>query len=296
MKKINNCPNCENEEYTSSMNCIDHTVSKETFGIVKCNACKLLFTNPRPKIEDLGKYYDSKEYISHTSNKKGWFNTLYQIARLVNIQSKLTIIGNKRGKLLEIGSGTGELLNACKKAGWITTGVEPSEIARSNAKKNLDLNLIENINNINLENKSQDVIMMWHVLEHVPNLKETIQKINSLLKDTGKLIIAVPNHKSYDAKHYKESWAAYDVPRHLSHFSKDTMASTLKSGGFKIEETKPMWLDSLYVSMLSEKIKTGHKNPLIAITIGLTSNLKALLHTKEYSSLIFIAKKEFKAP
>jgi predicted SAM-dependent methyltransferase len=295
MKKINNCPNCNYEDYASLIECVDYTVSKEAFTILKCDKCKLAYTNPRPEESNLGKYYESNEYISHSNSTKGWFNKIYQIARSTNIKLKLKTIGNTKGSLLEIGSGTGELLKACKNIGWQTTGVEPSEIARTNARNNLDLNLIESINNVNLADKSQDIIMMWHVLEHVSNLKETTHRINSLLKDSGKLIIAVPNYNSYDAKYYKESWAAYDVPRHLSHFSKETMASTLKNAGFKIEEIKPMWLDSFYVSMLSEKIKTGNKNPLKAVAIGLKSNLKALLLTKEYSSLIFIAKKDFKA-
>jgi 2-polyprenyl-3-methyl-5-hydroxy-6-metoxy-1,4-benzoquinol methylase len=293
MKKIENCPNCDSKKQTKFLSCIDNTYSKETFTIVKCSKCDLAFTNPIPEIKDLGKYYESKEYISHTNNNKGWFNTLYQIARLINIKSKIKTIGHKKGTLLEIGSGTGELTNACKKAGWTTTGIEPSMKARKNAKDNLNLELFENIEQAKLKDKSQDIIMMWHVLEHIPNLKETTQKINKLLKDDGRLIIAVPNHKSYDAAYYKESWAAYDVPRHLLHFNKKTMALSLKSAGFEIIKTKPMWLDSIYVSMLSEKIMSGNKNPTRAIMIGLISNLKALIKTKEYSSIIYIAKKTF---
>jgi 2-polyprenyl-3-methyl-5-hydroxy-6-metoxy-1,4-benzoquinol methylase len=293
MKKIENCPNCDSKEQTKFLNCIDNTYSKETFTIVKCSKCDLAFTNPIPEIKDLGKYYESKEYISHTNNNKGWFNTLYQIARLINIKSKLKTIGYKKGNLLEIGSGTGELIDACKKAGWKTTGIEPSMKARKNAKDNLNLELFEHIDQAKLKDKSQDIIMMWHVLEHIPNLKETTQKINRLLKDDGRLIIAVPNYKSYDANHYKENWAAYDVPRHLLHFNKNTMAKVLNRAGLKVVKTKAMWLDSLYVSMLSEKIKTGERNPIKAIGIGIASNLKGLLKTKEYSSLIYIAKKGF---
>jgi 2-polyprenyl-3-methyl-5-hydroxy-6-metoxy-1,4-benzoquinol methylase len=293
MKKIENCPNCDSKEQTKFLNCIDNTYSKETFTIVKCSKCDLAFTNPIPEIKDLGKYYESKEYISHTNNNKGWFNTLYQIARLINIKSKLKTIGYKKGNLLEIGSGTGELIDACKKAGWKITGIEPSMKARKNAKDNLNLELFEHIDQAKLKDKSQDIIMMWHVLEHIPNLKETTQKINRLLKDDGRLIIAVPNYKSYDANHYKENWAAYDVPRHLLHFNKNTMAKVLNRAGLKVVKTKAMWLDSLYVSMLSEKIKTGERNPIKAIGIGIASNLKGLLKTKEYSSLIYIAKKGF---
>ena len=294
METLNKCPSCENTIFQDFIRCKDNTVSNEIFEIVKCNACELLFTNPRPKIDGLGKYYESNEYISHTSSNKGWFNRLYKIARFVNIRSKLTTIGNKRGNLLEIGSGTGELLDACKKAGWTTTGVEPSDRARINAKKNLNLNLIEDVDKAELKDKSQDIIMMWHVLEHVPNLKETTEKIRKLLKDDGTIIIAVPNYKSYDAKHYKENWAAYDVPRHLLHFDKTTMAKALNKSGFKIIETKAMWLDSIYVSMLSEKIKTGRRNTLKAIGVGMLSNINGIFKTKEYSSVIYVAKKDFK--
>jgi 2-polyprenyl-3-methyl-5-hydroxy-6-metoxy-1,4-benzoquinol methylase len=261
---------------------------------VKCAKCDLAFTNPIPEIERLSEYYKSEEYISHTNNSKGWFNKLYKIARRINIKSKLKIIGKKKGKLLEIGSGTGDLLFACKNLGWETTGIEPNERARNNAKQNLNLILNKNINNIDLKNKSQDIIMMWHVLEHIPNLKETTTQIRELLKDNGKLIIAVPNHKSFDAKYYKENWAAYDVPRHLLHFDKETMSKTLKKSGLRVIKTKAMIFDSFYVSMLSEKIKTGKKNPIKAIFIALWSNIKAFVHNKEYSSIIYIVKKDLK--
>jgi predicted SAM-dependent methyltransferase len=291
MKQIKSCPNCDQKNFTTQIKCTDHTVSKASFTLSQCTSCELIFTNPRPAEKELGTYYKSEEYISHTNNKKGWFNKLYQLARKINIKSKLNIIGNLKGELLEIGSGTGDLLNACKKVGWSVKGVEPNLTARNNAKQNFGLDLFETLEQAKIEDKSQDTIMMWHVLEHVPNLKEITQKINNLLNDSGKLIIAVPNHESLDAKYYKQHWAAYDVPRHLLHFNKKSMANTLKNAGFEIINIKPMTLDSFYVSMLSEKIRSGNKNPIKAITIGMTSNIHSFLFNKEYSSLIYIAKK-----
>ena len=293
MNTIKYCPNCNGEKHSLYIKCTDHTVSKETFSIVTCNNCNLKFTNPRPKNENLYKYYESDDYISHTNDNKGWFNFLYQLARTINIKSKLNIIGNTKGSILEIGSGTGELLATCKKIGWKTMGVEPNSKARKSAKHKLNLELKQSLAEIKLKSKSQDVIMMWHVLEHIPNLNETLQNLKELLKDNGKLIIAVPNHLSYDARKYQNNWAAYDLPRHLLHFDKKTMDSTLKNIGFEIVETKPMLIDPIYISMLSEKIKTGKRNPIKSIYIGLMSNIKALFGTKEYSSIIYIAKKRF---
>ena len=132
----------------------------------QCTSCELIFTNPRPADKELGAYYKSEEYISHTNNKKGWFNKLYQLARKINIKSKLNIIGNLKGELLEIGSGTGDLLKACKKVGWSVKGVEPNLTARNNAKQNFGLDLFETLEQAKIKDKSQDIIMMWHVLEH----------------------------------------------------------------------------------------------------------------------------------
>lgn len=293
MKNINKCPNCNSIQHKLYMQCVDHTVSKNTFSIVSCNQCDLKFTNPRPKDEDLHKYYESDEYISHTNDTKGWFNILYQLARKLNIKSKIKVIGNTKGSILEIGSGTGELLAACKKIGWDTTGVEPSLKARESANNKLNIDLKQSLADTKLENKSKDIIMMWHVLEHIPSLNETLTQIKNILKDDGKLIIAVPNHKSYDAKKYQNNWAAYDLPRHLLHFDRATMKNTLNNIGFEIVQTRPMLIDPIYISMLSEKIKTGKRNPTKSIYIGLISNLKAFFGTKEYSSIIYIAKKRF---
>ena len=291
MKTIKYCPNCNGEKHSLYIKCTDHTVSKETFSIVTCNNCNLKFTNPRPKTENLGEYYMSDEYISHTNSSKGVFNSMYQLIRKITIKNKVSLLGNKKGNLLEIGSGTGNLLNECKKNGWKTRGVEPSVDARKIARENYGLNLFAEIDELKLKPKSQDRVMLWHVLEHISELKQTLEKVKGLMKNDGKLIIAVPNHLSFDAKHYKENWAAYDVPRHLYHFQEESMKELLKKWNLEITEKKPMLFDAFYVSMLSEKIRSGNKNPIKAITIGMTSNIYSFLFNKEYSSLIYIAKK-----
>lgn len=288
MIKLTHCPSCNSQEKETVIVCKDNTVSKKYFEINKCNKCQLLFTNPRPKTENLGEYYMSDEYISHTNSSKGVFNSMYQLIRKITIKNKVSLLGNKKGNLLEIGSGTGNLLNECKKNGWKTRGVEPSVDARKIARENYGLNLFAEIDELKLKPKSQDRVMLWHVLEHISELKQTLEKVKGLMKNDGKLIIAVPNHLSFDAKHYKENWAAYDVPRHLYHFQEESMKELLKKWNLEITEKKPMLFDAFYVSMLSEKIKHGRIKFVKGFVIGLYSNLVALLKNKQYSSIIYI--------
>jgi 2-polyprenyl-3-methyl-5-hydroxy-6-metoxy-1,4-benzoquinol methylase len=291
MKKINQCPICKNEDFIFYKTCLDYTTSKKTFTIEECKSCQYKFTNPRPEEKDLGQYYVSEEYISHTDNNKGILNKAYIAARIIMVSWKTKMLGKEKGSLLEIGSGTAELLARCQQKGWNVTGVEPSKIARENAYKKHKIKLYENLKQAKIKDESQDLIMMWHVLEHIPNPEKLVAQLHKILKTEGRLIIAVPNHKSFDAKYYDQNWAAYDVPRHLSHFDRKTMSKLLKNNGLEIKKTKPMWLDSIYVSMLSEKIKRNKINYLKATIIGVLSNIRALIYNKEYSSIIYIAKK-----
>ncbi len=267
---------------------LDHTVTKEQFTLYKNEEYDLMITYPKPK--DLDKYYESEDYISHTDSNKSLIDKLYKTVRNYTLNNKLKLINSfntEEKTLLDIGCGTGDFLLNCKKNNWTTIGVEPNEKARNiSITKHLDIK--ENISQ--LENLKFDVITLWHVLEHVPNLDEYIKILKTLLKDNGVLIIAVPNHKSYDAKYYKQYWAAYDVPRHLWHFSKTSIKKIFETENIVLEKTLPMKFDSYYVSILSEKYKKGKTNLLKAFYIGLTSNLKAM-RSKEYSSHIYILKK-----
>ena len=267
----------------------DFLITSEEFSLLHDLERDLLVTHPQPKIELLSKYYESEEYISHTDNKKGFVSFLYQYIKTNALQKKAKLIktlNNGEGSLLDIGAGTGDFLKYAKHTGWNINGVEPNEGARDLAgKKGIVLeSTIEDF-----KGKTFEVITLWHVLEHLPNLEETIFKIEKLLKPGGTLIIAVPNFKSYDAKYYKNYWAAFDVPRHLWHFSKKSMGK-LFSDELTLTKIKPMIFDSFYVSLLSEKNKTGKQNLIKAFFIGLRSNIAAW-KTNEYSSLIYCFKK-----
>ncbi|MGA9637360.1 class I SAM-dependent methyltransferase [Flavobacterium sp.] len=267
----------------------DHSVSKEIFELYYDEALDMLITYPQPSLDVLGKYYESEDYISHTDNKRSLFEKAYHFVKGIAIKNKLVLINSiqkSQGCILDIGAGTGDFLNAAKDNGWITIGIEPSDRAKEIAiKKGIDF-----VNaTTDLENHSFDVITMWHVLEHVPDLDFQIKELKRLLKPNGTLIVAVPNYKSFDAQHYGNFWAAYDVPIHFWHFSKKAIQSLFYKEGMKLEKILPMKFDSFYVSLLSEKYKTGKMNFVKAFFIGLQSNFKAKRNL-EYSSHIYILK------
>ena len=293
MISLDICPVCNGHELIPKLDCLDHSTSQETFTIVSCGTCDFTFTNPRPFNKKLGNYYKSDMYISHTNNTKGLFNWIYQTVRNYTIGTKVSLLKSiqKTGAHLDVGCGTGEFLNACKLAGFTTKGIEPSELARKQAINNHRLDISSNTDLSQYTDKEFDSISMWHVLEHVPALNETIKQFDRLLKPGGKIIIAVPNHKSWDAKFYKEFWAAWDVPIHLWHFSKETIEQLFKKSNFSLEKTKPMIFDSFYVSLLSEEFKTGNKNFITGFIIGLFSNLIGVISKRGHSSIIYVFKK-----
>ena len=293
MISLDICPVCNGHELIPKLDCLDHSTSQETFTIVSCGTCDFTFTNPRPLDKKLAGYYKSDMYISHTNNTKGLFNWMYQTVRNYTIGNKVRLLKSikKTGTHLDIGCGTGEFLNTCKLAGFTTRGIEPSELARKQAINNHGLNISSNTDLSQYTDKEFDSISMWHVLEHVTDLKETVKQFDRLLKRDGKIIIAVPNHKSWDAKFYKEFWAAWDVPIHLWHFSKKTIEQLFKTSNFKLEKTKPMIFDSFYVSLLSEEFKTGKKNFITALLIGLVSNVIGVISKRGHSSTIYVFKK-----
>lgn len=269
----------------------DYSVSKETFDLYHDETLDMLITFPQPSLDNLGKYYESEDYISHTDNQRSLFEKLYHFIKNIALKNKLHLINShqpNKGRILDIGAGTGDFLSVAKKDGWQTIGVEPSTKAKSIAI-NKGVSFVELTTE--LENNSFDVISMWHVLEHVPDLDKQIKELKRLLKPTGTLIIAVPNFKSFDAKYYGKFWAAFDVPIHFWHFSKTAIKLLFEKEKMKLEKVLPMKFDSFYVSLLSEKYKSGKMNFIKAFYVGLLSNWKAR-SSFEHSSHIYIIRND----
>lgn len=289
------CPVCGSVDIQDVMSAKDYTVSGEIFEITECKNCSLRFTQDVPDASSIGPYYKSEDYISHTDTSKGLVNKLYRTVRKRTLTGKRRLIeketGLKKGDLLDIGSGTGAFANEMKQSGWNVFGLEPDEGARAVAEKSYGIALHEMNWLYELKPGAFDAITLWHVLEHVHDLQGYVATFKSLLKDNGKLFIAVPNYTSADASQYKEYWAAYDVPRHLYHFSPRSMQVLMEKHGLQIIKHRPMWYDSFYVSMLGSKYKTGKTKLVGSFFSGLRSNLKAMGDVKRCSSVIYVISK-----
>ncbi|MFZ4546343.1 MAG: class I SAM-dependent methyltransferase [Bacteroidales bacterium] len=277
MELLRKCPVCESELFDPFLSGTDYFLTHETFEIVKCRNCGFRLTNPRPEARDLGKYYESTEYISHSNKQKGLFASVYQLVRKYTLGRKLALIKRfqEKGEILDIGCATGQFLHFMSEKGWKTTGIEPDDKTRAKAISEYDLNVFPEEGLNTFPKASFDVITMWHVLEHVSELNTRMIQLKNLLKSNGTLFIAVPNYESYDAKIYGKFWAGYDLPRHLYHFAKSDIKLLADKNGFKIVEILPMKFDAFYVSLLSEKYKSGKMRWLPAFWNGLLSNLKA---------------------
>lgn len=286
------CPVCGSSSLTHFLDCIDYAVSRESFSLQKCQQCELLTTTPQPSENELPKYYQFEDYVSHTSKATNLINKIYLLARRYTLRQKRKLISkySNTGALLDIGCGTGNFLDECQRAGWKVAGIEPSEGARKIA-----LDVTENISPSIAEHKGNNynVITLWHVLEHLSDLNGSLEKIREMLGTNGTIFIAVPNYKSYDGQFYSKLWAGYDVPRHLWHFSEVTMKALVEKHQLRLTKIIPMKLDAYYVSLLSEKYRAGKLTPMAminAIKNGFVSNNRASENTN-YSSLIYVIKK-----
>ena len=289
------CPICKSELIQEQLTAKDYTVSQNIFSIWQCNACTVRFTQDVPEQDAIGAYYASDNYISHSDTKKGIINSLYHLVRKRTLGAKRRLVINEtgilKGQILDIGCGTGAFLDTMKEANWNINGLEPDAVARNKAAELYNIHPQEPGKLFELNKGSYNAITMWHVLEHVHELHAYIKQIAALLAPNGKLFIAVPNYTSKDAAIYAANWAAYDVPRHLYHFSPQSMEKLLSMHGLKLTAFKPMWFDSFYVSMLSEQYKNGKGNIIKAVFNGFLSNLKAWGDVRKCSSVIYVISK-----
>lgn len=286
------CPVCGSTAIHAVFSAKDHTVSRKLFPIFECSDCSLRFTQDIPSQDEIGAFYKSEDYISHTNTSKGLVSQLYKTVRKGTLAKKQKLVQRftalEIGNLLDVGSGTGAFASHMKNAGWEVTALEPDPDARKLGKQvfKIESNPLEDF--FTLPKGQFDAITLWHVMEHVHELHRYVEQFKVLLKPAGKLFIAVPNFTSRDAQIYKEYWAAYDVPRHLYHFSPEAMHTLMSNHGLKIEKILPMWYDSFYVSLLSNKYKTGKAKLVSAFFNGLGSNLKAMGNTQRCSSLTYV--------
>lgn len=271
----------------------DYFLTQEEFELFQCDHCGLVFTVPRPTPEVIGNYYKSDEYYSHQQNSKGFIPKIYERVKSINLRGKVAMATSDmvKGRLLDIGCGVGDFLLQVKKLGWEVMGIEPSEQAANIAQSRLGFTPLKPTDYKKLPDQSFDVITMWHVLEHVDDLKSQTKELKRLLRPGGRLVIALPNYQSFDCQYYNDKWAAWDVPRHLNHFTQDCLQGILNANDFKYLDTQRLIWDAYYISFLSEKY-LGHSLPLIrGAWVGLKSNYKAR-RSGMYSSLVYRYEKQ----
>jgi 2-polyprenyl-3-methyl-5-hydroxy-6-metoxy-1,4-benzoquinol methylase len=289
------CPSCGSSLLSKALTATDYLVTEKQFEIWQCENCTLRFTQNTPDAESISQYYKSEDYISHSATNKGLINSLYHFVRKLTLADKrrliLSVTQKENGKILDIGAGTGAFVSHMQSNGWRATGLEPDEAARQNALAINKVNLLTPDSFFQFHADSFDVITMWHVLEHVHDLHDYMEQLKKILKPGGRIFIAVPNYTSYDASFYKNFWAAYDVPRHLYHFSPEAMYALLGVHNLQLHATRAMWYDSFYISLLSEKYKKQKRNLPRGFFVALISNLKAFVDKQKCSSLIYIVGK-----
>lgn len=288
MEIISNCPICQSQHIESFLEAKDFTVSGEYFKIVQCRKCDFLFTNPRPSAKEAGKYYESENYISHSNTNKGLVNKLYHWIRNFTLKQKVNWISpyKQSKEILDIGCGNGHFLKACQNAGWNVSGMELDKKTAEQAEKNTGVKIANHLKEIDRTHQFQ-IISLWHVLEHVYELDEYFAFFKANLKLSGKLLLALPNPKSHDAEKFKSFWAAYDVPRHIHHFTPKTIELLANKHGFKLVKTKGLLFDSFYISLLSNEYQSGKKKLIPSFITGAFSNLKALIFNGNYSSNLY---------
>lgn len=286
------CPVCGSRETRFVLEARDHTVTGESFSLHQCAGCSLRFTFPFPAESHIGRYYHSEKYISHSDTHRGLINKAYHIVRRISLTKKKSWVTRYthlgRGHILDIGCGTGAFLDVMKTAGWETTGLEPDPQARQIAQEKYQLTPLPLEEMPHLPEKSFHAITLWHVLEHVHALHEYMEHIKALLVPAGVLFLAVPNYQSRDAEKYGSNWAAYDVPRHLYHFSPDAMRRLAQDHHYRVTAMIPMPFDAFYISLLSEQYARGKAGYLPGFFTGLRSWAHARRHPRAASSLLYV--------
>ncbi|TSA27984.1 MAG: class I SAM-dependent methyltransferase [Bacteroidetes bacterium] len=287
---ISICPICDHQQFRLFLKGKDYFLTQEPFSIVACTACGFRFTNPRPNPVSAETYYQSEAYLSHDSSKRGIIPILYGMARRFNVHSKYNIVKTyaKGNSLLDIGCGTGEFLHLCRQKGLKCTGVEPSAKARNFAQNRYSLDVKADFLTDISPSSRYHCITMWHVLEHIHGLDETMRKLTEVLEPDGVLIVALPNSNAHDATYYGKFWAAFDLPRHIYHFTRETFIKFASKYSLTCITILPQKLDAFYISLLSEKYRTGSSNFVRAVYRGLRSNCEGRNPLTGHSSEIYI--------
>jgi len=265
----------------------DYLISNERF-VIKEVKNGLLKTTPNISDSEIYKYYSSGDYLSH-NRSVSFLSLIYTFASKYMLKRKADLISkyiNTGDCFLDFGCGIGELVLKMKSRGFVSCGVE-NNLNAYNACLKKNISVFKDL--ISLKSKF-NLISCWHSLEHLSDFTTTLSMFNKLINKNGYLIVAVPNHESFDSKYYGKFWAGYDVPRHRFHFNKDALIRIVEDSNFEMIDSSPMFLDAFYISILSEKYKKNFFSFFKGVLIGTVSTFSYLI-TKNASSHYFVFKK-----
>ena len=255
---------------------IDYVASNEQFNLFLDNKTNIVWTDVAED-HNHNIYYKNENYLPH-NEKKGLFAFFYKLSQNIMFSYKLKVLKKilqPSNIILDYGSGDGHFGEFMKKQEINVQMYDP---------------IVNKSKNSQIFDNQYDMIMMWHVLEHIPDINKTIIALEKKLKHNGALVVAVPNRDSFDSKAYRKHWAAWDVPRHLYHFNHNSLENLMKEKGFNLISRHPLWLDSYYVSYLSSKYKKSIFPWINSLVIGSLSNILAIF-TSKYSSSFYIFKR-----
>ena len=290
------CPLCKSNAIKKRFTCIDKFATGEEFDIYECDNCGLAFTQNIPDEKEIGRYYESPSYISHSNTNKGFVNTVYHLVRMIMLRNKARLVERltilKNGNILDYGAGTGYFARTMANRGWNVIAIEKSEKARELALKEFGFKMQDTDALADIKDKELDVVTMWHVMEHIQDPDKMWNELHRILDDTGIAIVAVPNSISYDAQRYKEHWAAYDVPRHLWHFTPSSIMHWGEKHGFLPEKQLTMPFDGFYISMLSEQNRGSRLHTIRGFWNGFKGWIAQSKRRSASSSIIYVFRKK----
>jgi SAM-dependent methyltransferase len=201
--------------------------SDHVYRVARCRSCDLIYLNPRPPVWQLGNYYP-ESYAPFT--RKGIASHARTWLHQRSVRELERLLGPPR-RVLDVGCGTGELLEQVRMAGNPdVVGIEPSSQAALIARSTRGLDVrTGTLEQFRLPSDSVDTVLMSHVIEHLPSPRLTMQEIHRVLKPGGAAIIWVPNAASLAAKMLARYWMGWDVPRHLYAFTPATLHRLISS-------------------------------------------------------------------
>ena len=289
------CPLCGASGQMPYADCIDFTVSKESFILLRCPQCGVVFTSNPPKESETIRYDTLDLKLKLGDSPRGLTDKLYYYVRHRMLRKKASIVESQSyrtgGTLLNYGAKTGYFSHYMERRGWKVTSIEKYHEERQFSLETFHHRMYDVSEMDRLTPETFDVITLWHVFEHCYNPNGLLNRFYRLLRPGGILLIACPNICSTDAMHYGANWAAYNVPRHLWHFNPTSLSNLLNKHGFTLMHRQKLSYDCFYISVLSEKNKNSKMPFLRGMWFGMRCWFISLARLDKSSSLVYVFRK-----